>query len=127
MSYSPDTGLVYIPTNIWPLVYSHPDPDNPVKSNWNIGYREDAGWPLEIPPGGIEGLREMAGGSLLAWDPVKGEARWAVPFGSTAAPCRWPVAWCSRPTRRVNWWPTTPRPVSGFGPTVWSRAPVQRP
>ena len=80
MSYSPDTGLVYIPTNIWPLVYSHPDPDNPVKSNWNIGYREDAGWPLEIPPGGIEGLREMGGGSLLAWDPVKGEARWAVPF-----------------------------------------------
>ena len=80
MSYNPDTGLVYIPTNVWPLVYSHPDPDDPIKSNWNIGYREDAGWPLEIPAGGIEGLREMGGGSLLAWDPVKGEARWAVPF-----------------------------------------------
>jgi quinohemoprotein ethanol dehydrogenase len=80
MSYNPDTGLVYIPTNVWPLVYSQPDPDDPIKSNWNIGYREDAGWPLEIPAGGIEGLREMGGGSLLAWDPVKGEARWAVPF-----------------------------------------------
>jgi len=80
MSYSPDTGLVYIPTNIWPLLYSRPDPANPVKSNWNIGYREDAGWPLEIPAGGIEGIRGMGGGSLLAWDPVKGEARWAVPF-----------------------------------------------
>ncbi len=80
MSYSPDTGLVYIPTNIWPFLYSRPDPNDPVKSNWNVGYREDAGWPLEIPAGGIEGMRGMGGGSLLAWDPVKGEARWAVPF-----------------------------------------------
>ena len=80
MSYSPDTGLVYIPTNIWPFLYSRPDPNDSVKSNWNVGYREDAGWPLEIPAGGIEGMRGMGGGSLLAWDPVKGEARWAVPF-----------------------------------------------
>ena len=127
MSYSPDTGLVYIPTNIWPLVYSHPDPDNPVKSNWNIGYREDAGWPLEIPPGGIEGLREMGGGSR--WPGTRSRVRRAGPypsrFLSTAAPCRWPVARCSRPTRRVNWWPTTPRPVSGFGP--WSAGPRAAP
>ncbi len=80
MSYSEDTGLVYIPTNIWPLIYSRPDPENTVKSNWNIGYRVDAGWPLTIPAGGIEDMRSMGGGSLLAWDPVKGEARWAVPF-----------------------------------------------
>ena len=80
MSYSPDTGLVYIPTNTWPFIYSRPDPENPVESNWNVGYREDAGWPLEIPEGAIEGMRGIGGGSLLAWDPLKGEARWAVPF-----------------------------------------------
>ncbi len=80
MSYSEDSGLVYIPTNIWPLLYSRPDPENPVKSNWNIGYREDAGWPLALPEGAIESIRGIGGGSLLAWDPVKGEARWAVPF-----------------------------------------------
>ena len=80
MSYSPDTGLVYIPTNTWPFLYSRPDPENLVESNWNVGYREDAGWPLEIPEGAIEGMRSIGGGSLLAWDPVKGQARWAVPF-----------------------------------------------
>ncbi len=80
MSYNPDTGLVYIPTNTWPLLYSRPNPDSPIKSYWNIGYREDAGWAVELPAGSIEGLRSLGGGSLLAWDPVKAEPRWAVPF-----------------------------------------------
>ena len=81
MSYSPDTGLVYIPTNTWPLLYSRPDPnEEPTPSIWNIGYREDAGWPIAFPKGMIEELRGMGGGSLMAWDPVAREPKWIVPF-----------------------------------------------
>ena len=73
--------------------------------------------------------RSARDGRRLPAGPRPGQGERAGPypsrFLSTAAPCRWPVA-CSRPTRRVNWWPTTPRPVSGFGPTVWSGAPVRR-
>jgi len=117
MSYSPDTGLVYIPTNIWPLLYSRPDPANPVKSNWNIGYREDAGWPLEIPAGGIEGIRGMGGGSLLAWIRSKGRpgGRFPFLFPLTVARCRLRAAWCFRPTRVANLLLTTLRRESGCG------------
>ncbi len=81
MSYSSETGLVYIPTNTWPLLYSRPNPDEaPTPSIWNIGYREDAGWPQSFPAGAVEGLREMGGGALMAWDPLAGEPKWIVPF-----------------------------------------------
>ncbi|MGB1438663.1 MAG: PQQ-dependent dehydrogenase, methanol/ethanol family [Luminiphilus sp.] len=80
MSYNPDTGLVYIPTNVLPGLFSRPDGEEAPESNWNINFREDAGWPLAMPNEMLGELRSSAGGALLAWDPVKAEPRWAVPF-----------------------------------------------
>lgn len=79
MSYNPDTGLVYIPTNTWPLEYKKDDGSLGVSSIWNIGY-DDSALPLEFPAGTIAGMRALGGGSLLAWDPVAREPRWAVPY-----------------------------------------------
>ena len=35
---------------------------------------------MEYPAGTLDVIRDLDGGSLLAWDPVKAEPRWAVPF-----------------------------------------------
>ncbi|MEE4201995.1 MAG: PQQ-dependent dehydrogenase, methanol/ethanol family [Halieaceae bacterium] len=83
MSYNPDTGLVYIPTNDIPFLLSLPGEEGLAKSFWNIGYRADAdpGWVLERPAGMVEYVREeFIKGGLLAWDPVKREPAWAVPY-----------------------------------------------
>ena len=42
--------------------------------------RFGAGWPVEYPAGTLDAIADLTGGSLLAWDPVKAEPRWAVPF-----------------------------------------------
>ncbi len=81
MSFNPDTGLVYIPTNVQlPMVYAQNENAENAKSHWNIGYDYAAGWAFEFPEGTLEFTKTLDGGTLVAWDPVKGEPAWMVPF-----------------------------------------------
>lgn len=77
MSYSPDTGLVYIPA-IRAVVEYDPDPDyKRVEGRWNLGMKT-----MKEPPGDDLFQRVMAtkmtSGSLLAWDPQKQQEIWRV-------------------------------------------------
>ena len=73
MSYSPRTGLVYIPVLELAGIYLR-DPDfEPIRNAWNLGmdlknYSEAAATSA-LPP---------AWGELKAWDPVKQKAIWTV-------------------------------------------------
>ena len=50
MSFNPDTGLVYIPTNVQlPMVYARTEQGENANSLWNIGYDYAAGWAFEFP------------------------------------------------------------------------------
>jgi quinohemoprotein ethanol dehydrogenase len=71
MSFSPMTGLVYIPAMEVPAVYA---PDKNFKYRpgmWNLG--GDFAEATDAPP-------EYFSGSLLAWDPVARKAAWNVPL-----------------------------------------------
>lgn len=77
MSYSPQTGLVYIPTID---AANEVDPQGTYKHEpgfWNLGMK-----PIAQPPGEAlfqeTMLRTVVGGGLLAWDPVKQQAAWEV-------------------------------------------------
>ncbi len=80
MSYSPDTGLVYIPAQEAPWAYGE-DPDFTYKDNlWNTG--SDffySALPTEAAQ--FKAAKAALKGRLLAWDPVKQEAVWAVEHG----------------------------------------------
>lgn len=78
MAYSPKEKLAYIPAQSIPQLYQdhqvNPDPD----AYWNLGYNLSAGVPIEYPAGTMAAIRGMNGGALVAWDPIKQEARWTV-------------------------------------------------
>ena len=76
MSYSPQTGLVYIPAMevSYPFVVTHED-DNPMGQKLSISFAGSAKM-LEDP----KALR-VNKGFLLAWDPVKQKEAWRVPHG----------------------------------------------
>ena len=80
MSYNPNTGLVYIPAHIMSAYYEHiPEAPkrNPFKSMYQLGVRTG------MMPEHAEGLLEMAKGwtgKLIAWDPVKQQPAWEVPY-----------------------------------------------
>ena len=76
MSFSPRTGLVYIPAQQIPFAYG--DTEFKEKTNgWNTGadFRLGA---LPDDEATAKALRAMLQGRLIAWDPVKQEARWSV-------------------------------------------------
>jgi quinohemoprotein ethanol dehydrogenase len=82
MSYSPLTGLVYIPAMHVPIAYG----DSP-SFEWNIGRWNTGVSFLEPPEGSVPGsnaqerraaLAAMNRGMLVAWDPVAQKARWTV-------------------------------------------------
>ncbi|MGM0583314.1 MAG: PQQ-dependent dehydrogenase, methanol/ethanol family [Pseudomonadota bacterium] len=75
MSYSPQTGLVYIPAQGVPLVVEH-DPEWALDEHIPARHSSQLGWNLgfllsSVPP------EERPFGQLLAWDPVKQEAAWS--------------------------------------------------
>ena len=74
MSYSPQTGLVYIPTMevSYPFVVAQED-DNPMGQKLSISFAGSAKM-LEDP----KALR-VNKGFLLAWDPVNQKEAWRVP------------------------------------------------
>lgn len=81
MSFSPLTGLVYIPAQEIPLNYSA-DPGyvyNP--RGWNTGVElEKAGLPDD--PAVRESFAGLVRGHVSAWDPVAGEERWRIQHGN---------------------------------------------
>ena len=78
MSYSPKTGLVYIPTNNTPQVYAH-DPDwKPGTTGFQLGIDSSAG-NLPADKGVRAATAAAMTGALVAFDPVTGTVKWKVP------------------------------------------------
>jgi mono/diheme cytochrome c family protein len=81
MSYSPVTGLVYIPAMETTAVLAKAEPFEIHPGRWNIGVSFQ-GPPPE--PKGAEArearprIEARAPGKLIAWDPVAQQARWTV-------------------------------------------------
>ena len=74
MSFSPRTGLVYIPVQLTTGLYER---------NKDFKYRsigQNAGMkPEEFPEDQLDAIRKASTGELLAWDPVKQKKAWSVP------------------------------------------------
>src|SRR3546814_18869555 len=74
MSYSPQTGLVYIPAQQAPALYA---PDNTQKymgkGRWHLGSQ-----PIALPETQTElpGVADLYTGQLIAWDPVTQKPVW---------------------------------------------------
>ncbi|HSD69086.1 MAG TPA: c-type cytochrome [Woeseiaceae bacterium] len=72
MSYSPLTGLVYIPAQENVFSYTRTATYEHKAMSWNIAQNPDA----ELAPGVAEFVNK---GYLLAWDPVKNSEAWRIP------------------------------------------------
>ncbi|ABQ67368.1 Pyrrolo-quinoline quinone [Rhizorhabdus wittichii RW1] len=74
MSYSPRTGLVYIPVQLTPGEYEKLPAfqHRPIGQNAGIAMKE-------FPEDQLDAIRKAMTGQLLAWDPVAQAARWSVP------------------------------------------------
>jgi quinohemoprotein ethanol dehydrogenase len=80
MSYSPKTGLVYIPANEVAQAYMAAGKDwKPSEVGFQLGL--DNG-PVSMPadPAVRKMAMETTSGSLVAWDPIAGKARWTVQY-----------------------------------------------
>jgi PQQ-dependent dehydrogenase (methanol/ethanol family) len=75
MSFSPITGLAYIPAQHMPFVYLTDDA-GPAALSMNTGVRLDSNAP--DPADKVNPDLLVAKGSLLAWDPVAQRAAWQV-------------------------------------------------
>ncbi|MFK7975414.1 MAG: PQQ-dependent dehydrogenase, methanol/ethanol family [Halioglobus sp.] len=83
MSYNPDTGLVYIPTMVFPIAFKEPSEEKDMKPGqgyWNVGFDRMANSPPKIPNLGEVFAKEYTG-KLLAWDPVQQKAVWSPEVG----------------------------------------------
>ncbi len=78
MAMNPDLGLVYIPAMTIGQAYITDPRFKSKPAKWNTGMDFSAGMPLRYPAGTVQALRAAATGTLVAWDPVKQEARWTV-------------------------------------------------
>ena len=77
MSFSPDTGLVYIPAQEIPVVYGHDSDYEYNPDGWNVGVRfELASAPDD--PETRAAFGEMVKGYISAWDPVSQTEKWRV-------------------------------------------------
>ena len=74
MSFSPRTGLVYIPVQLTAGEYEKVPAfqHRPIGQNAGIAMKE-------FPEDQLEAVRKSMTGQLLAWDPVAQQARWSVP------------------------------------------------
>jgi quinohemoprotein ethanol dehydrogenase len=77
MSFDPQTGLVYVPAQQIPFAYGDDTSFKDKKGGWNTGANFVLGM-LPNDAATAKALRAMLQGRLLAWDPVKQEARWSV-------------------------------------------------
>ena len=75
MSFSPLTGLVYIPATDLAATFQALNP-----AGDEAGVTDRAGWTFEFVPNAWADEELPAdSGRLMAWDPVRREARWTVP------------------------------------------------
>ncbi len=78
MSYSPKTGLVYIPANESAFLYAGAAKDwKPTKIGFQLGIDLTA-TAASIDPKSAATAAKANTGSLIAWDPVAQKARWTV-------------------------------------------------
>jgi len=82
MSYSPRTGLVYIPAMEYPLVYGDAKPFEIHPGRWNTAVSFLDPPPVPGLPDTVEGRRAalagMIRGKLVAYDPVAQQVRWEI-------------------------------------------------
>lgn len=83
MTYSQQTGLVYIPAIELDFTYTHTDEFQHIPGWWNLGLAVGPDEDDEPPTveGQIEALQSVKG-RLLAWDPVAQAEVWRVEHGS---------------------------------------------
>jgi alcohol dehydrogenase (cytochrome c)/quinohemoprotein ethanol dehydrogenase len=80
MSYSPKTGLVYVPTNEAAFTYSASPKDwKPGQVGMQLGIDLDVG-AMPADPGVRESWAKKTTGALVAWDPVAQKPRWTVNY-----------------------------------------------
>ncbi len=79
MSFSPKTGLVYLPAQEVPLQYSTDASYTHKQGAWNIAINALALAPPN-DPGTTKAIRAILKGQLLAWDPVKQKEVWRVQY-----------------------------------------------
>ncbi|MCB1696237.1 MAG: PQQ-dependent dehydrogenase, methanol/ethanol family [Halioglobus sp.] len=77
MSYSPDTGLVYIPAQDVPWVYQTEADFHHRKGYWNTGTDSRAG-AMPDDPATRQVVLDAIKGAIIAWDPVAAAPRWRV-------------------------------------------------
>ncbi len=77
MSYSPDTGLVYIPAQEIPIVYGHDSDYEYNSKGWNVGVRFELAASPDDPAVRAQ-LGAMVKGYITAWDPVTQTEKWRV-------------------------------------------------
>lgn len=77
MSYSPDTGLVYIPALDIPFAYGNEPQFHYEEGKWNLSID----WQLNAPPGDkalAQRIDGMVRGYVSAWDPIKQKEVWRI-------------------------------------------------
>jgi quinohemoprotein ethanol dehydrogenase len=79
MSFSPATGLVYIPTNRAGAAYLADEDWEESDIGFQVGL-DTAKTAMPADTATREGFAGQTTGSLLAWDPVKQAAAWTVPY-----------------------------------------------
>jgi quinohemoprotein ethanol dehydrogenase len=77
MSYSPLTGLVYLPTNHDAQPYTPLKPWAYNPGGWNLGL-DFAATHMPRDPAVVKKIAAGVTGALVAWDPVAKKARWTV-------------------------------------------------
>ncbi|WP_199553580.1 PQQ-dependent dehydrogenase, methanol/ethanol family [Sandaracinobacteroides hominis] len=78
MAFNPQLNLAYIPAQELPQGYAPKSAADP-HTKWNTGFKFEDG----LPPGPLDvatlkAMRAMYKGRLIAWDPIRQEARWTV-------------------------------------------------
>lgn len=84
MTYSPDTGLVYIPAKSSSAIYADNFHTLDRDAVWGINFDPGlmVGMPDEVPADARAAIgRQALAAELIAWDPIKGEKVWTQPRG----------------------------------------------
>jgi PQQ-dependent dehydrogenase (methanol/ethanol family) len=82
MTYSPQTGLVYIPALDLEFEYGQQNAFKHQPGDWNIGVDTDYMIPADTADGMVSDLKKV-GGFLTAWDPVAQQEVWRVKHPSS--------------------------------------------
>ena len=80
MSYSPKTGLAYIPAQEVPFVYANEAGDVSPDTAWRTGTDALIAGTLPTEAAQRKALAAMLKGRLIAWDPVKQQEAWRVEY-----------------------------------------------